>query len=344
MGYPFIKVIQNIYEIAFLFSFMRQSYSLEQLQKIFSSFPGTGTIRKSFLFTSGFENSNYYAETDVGWYVIKIFEGMGVSRETILFEIEVMVCCTEGKLQTPTLLRSKKNTYYAPFEGKIAIVMDYLPGDNLQGKKMSSSLVQEIGDQVGRMDALLSKFKDGSKTRQNYEWDLKNFLQLEPSLQKLPSSFDRELLQKIFDQFKAIKPIFDTLPRGLIHNDLAAHNFLARRGKLTGIIDFSDMAFSPYIQNIAVFLCQSVFAYNWQPRQVNVFLQAYQKHNHLSAKELCILYDLVLARYAQIIVEFNRWNVDYGEEQQRTEYIKDYYHFLKKFMNITRTEFQRLCS
>ena len=204
-------------------------------------------------------------------------------------------------------------------------------------------MVQSLGEETGKMDAVLQNFRKEEFTRKNYEWDLKNFLNLETGITLLPNTFDHNLIQKVFDRFKKIKPVFDSLPRGLIHNDIAAHNILAKNGELKAIIDFSDAAFSPYLQNIAVFFCQSLFNYHWALQQVPIFIKAYQKYNLLSKKELELLYDLVQARFVTIIVEFNRWNVQYGEDQQRTEYINDYYRFFKKFLEISREEFKQLC-
>ncbi|MBS3116534.1 homoserine kinase [Candidatus Woesearchaeota archaeon] len=324
---------------------MRQEYSLSTLQEILNQYLELGKIKKHFLFTSGFENSNYYVETSQGKYVIKIFEGIGMSKENILFEIEVMAYCQEHKLKTPHLLTTKKGAYFTTIksnEEKIVTVMGYIDGENMLMKLLPDSVIATVGEEAGKMDLKLQHFQDGSKTRQGYEWDMKNFLKVEKALAVLPATFDKKILQNIFDNFREISPKFKALAPGLIHNDLAAHNLLVQGEELKGIIDFSDMAFSPYIQNIAIFLAQSIFSYSWKPHQTTIFLREYQKHRPLSTEELEILYDLVLARYATIIVEFNRWNVDYGEDKQRTEYIKDYQAFLQKFLKISREEFARL--
>ncbi len=323
---------------------MRQEYSLSTLQEILNQYPSLGEIKEHKLFTSGFENSNYYVETTTGKFVIKIFEGIGVSKENILFEIEVMVFCSQHGLKIPALYKTKHGSHFTALNNgeKIVIVMEFIEGENLFKQQLSDSIAAAIGQEAGKMDAALQYFKDGAKTRQNYQWDMKNFLQLEASLNLLPAAFDKNMVQNIFNKFRKILPTFSSLPKGLIHNDIAAHNLLAQGNELKAIIDFSDMAFSPYIQNIAVFLAQSVFSYSWQPHQTKIFLREYQKHRPLGKEEMEILYDLILARYAAIIVEFNRWNVEYGEDKQRTEYVNDHYSFLQKFLNIPRDEFANL--
>ena len=321
---------------------MRQTYTKEFLQNILDQYPNKGQIIKYFLFTSGFENSNYYVTTEQGEYVIKIFDGMGMKEENILFEIELMLFCTKNKLKTPALYETKAKEWHVKNEGKIAIVMGYIDGTNCLKKKIAKTVIKEIGEQAGNMDAVLKKFSKEKKARENYEWDMKNFVMLEKAIDLLPTEYDKEFILTIFNDFKKIKPVFDKAKNGIIHNDIAAHNILVKENELKAIIDFSDAAYSPYVQNVAVFFCQSLLTYNWAPEDGKLFLQAYEKHYPLSQEERDILYDCIRARFATIIVEFNRWNRVYGEDAQRTEYIKDHYEFLQKFSEIGRQKFKEI--
>ncbi len=321
---------------------MRQNYSTETLQTILNNYSDLGTIKDFKFFTSGFENSNYGIETNKGGFVIKIFEGMGMARQNILFELEVMDHSYKSGIKTPHIIITKNNELHTMLGEKFVILMDLVPGQNLDHSTIDNELVYEIGQETGKMDSALKIFNDRSKTRQNYEWDLKNFLQLEQFIPLLPKRIYREIITEIFSDFKRIKPQLDTVPQGLIHNDVGLHNIIAKDGKLSGILDFSDMAFSPYIQNIATSFAQLIFCYNWRPQQAKIFLDAYLKYNKLSENEIALLYDLTRARYATIIVEFNHWNQVYGIDEQRTEAVDDFYLFLKKFTALGREGFTEL--
>ena len=227
-------------------------------------------------------------------------------------------------------------------EKKIAILMEYIAAENCFKKAISDEVITQVGEEAGKMDNVLRKFNGSIAPRKNYEWDMRHFLALEKAISLLPKYVDREIMRTIFENFQKIKPQFDALPKTIMHNDIAAHNILVKENELKAIIDFSDAAVSCYIQNIAVFLCQSVLSYNWAPEQATIFLRAYEKYNPITKKERLLLYDLVCARYATIIIEFNRWNVQYGEDPQRTEYIKDNYLFLKKFLEMGREKFKEM--
>jgi Ser/Thr protein kinase RdoA (MazF antagonist) len=319
---------------------MRQTYSQDILQGIIDQYRDIGAVKDSHLFTSGFENSNYYVETEKGKFVIKVFEGLDIAPESILFEVNMMDKLYNAGVKTPKIFQTKNRSLHASLGQKYAVLMNYIEGENMDKHTISDALAKQIGEQAGKMDSTLQTIRDGSKTRQNYEFDLKNFLILESKLEELDSRFDKNFFVGIFQSFKKIESSLDSLPSGLIQNDIVLHNILAKDDELTGIIDFSDMVFSPYIQTVAVAFSQCFFTYNWQPHQAKIFLKGYQKFHPLSSEELGFLRILTLARFATLVVEFNHWNVVFGDDSQRTEFINDNYEFLKKFLQINESEFQ----
>ena len=233
---------------------MRTNYSQEFLQNILDQYPNKGQIIKHFLFTSGFENSNYYVNTEQGEYVIKIFDGMGMKKENILFEIELMIFCAKSTCKVPKIFETENKSWHAEEERKIAILMEYIAAENCFKKAISDKVIAQVGEEAGKMDNVLRKFNGSIAPRKNYEWDIQHFLALEKAISLLPKYFDKEVILVIFDDFRKIKPQFDALPKTIIQNDIAAHNILVKENELKAIIDFSDAAVSCCIQNIAVFL------------------------------------------------------------------------------------------
>jgi Ser/Thr protein kinase RdoA (MazF antagonist) len=319
---------------------MRQKYCRSFLQAVLDNYASCGQIQLFSLFASGFENSNYYIKSTTGEFVIKIFDGVNVTKENILFEISLMMYC--HALKVPHVYKTKKQKDYVEHNGKIAIVMEYIIGENCFKKKITDPLITQIGDEAGKMDVLLQQFDQPVTVREHYEWDLTQFMRLESALSLLPSHFDKSCFKKIFMHFKKIQPVFDKLPKQVIHNDIAAHNILVKGNTLRAIIDFSDAAYAPCIQNVAVFFTQTVLSYNWNLSQIPLFLEVYTSHIQLSEQELSLLYNLICARFATIVIEFNRWNNMYGADAQRTEYVEDHYAFLQKFLLISEQEFTSL--
>lgn len=249
--------------------------------------------------------------------------------------------CFKVGLKTPFIRQNNKNKLETVIANKYTVLMGHIPGDNMSERELTDDLVVSVAEQAGRMDLLLQKFVDGSKTRQNYEWDLKNTLTLERSLNYLSTDFDRKIFIDIFDDFKKYRNKFINLPTGLIHNDIVPHNWLVDKGHLQAIIDFSDMAFSPYIQNVAVSLHLISFCYNWNPSQAKLFIERYSKFNSLSEKELSLLYILIKCRFLSFVLEFNRWNVIYNMDEYRQKTVVDHYNFLKRFIDYGRDNFNK---
>lgn len=321
---------------------MRQNYDKIFLQSILDRYDGLGRIDNYFLFTSGYENSNYYIKTQKGQYVVKIFEGIGVKANNILFELEVMNFSHQSGIKTPNVLRSSQGKLANVINQKYVCLMDFVDGEIMHKQPLSDSLVIEAAEETAKMDLALKHFKDGSKTRQNYEWDIKCALILEQFVPLLPKDFDEEIFREIFTEFREIKSEFEKMPSGLIHNDVVPHNWLVKGGHLECIIDFSDLAFSPYIQNIAVALHLIAFAYNWNPNQGKLFIKKYDAINLLSGQELKLLYTLIKVRMLSFIIEFNHWNVEYSVDQQRVETVNDNYKFLRRFIDFGQKEFNKL--
>lgn len=321
---------------------MRQNYDKKFLQSILDQYENLGKIDRFFLFTSGYENSNYYLQTQKGKYVIKIFEGIGVNSENILFELEVMDFSHKAGIKTPGVLKNSRGELATMVNQKYACLMKFVDGEIMHKQLLSDSLVIEVAEETAKMDQVLKHFNDGSKTRQNYEWDIKCALVLEKSITLLPKEFDKIIFKKVFAEFREIREEFLKMPSGLIHNDVVPHNWLVKNGKLKCIIDFSDMEFSPYIQNIAVALHLVAFAYNWNPGQAKLFIQKYSKINPLSNQELKLLYVLIKVRMLSFVIEFNRWNIEYEADQQRVETVNDNYKFLKKFIDFGQKKFNKL--
>lgn len=312
------------------------------MQSILDQYDDLGKIDHFFLYTSGYENSNYYIKTQKGQYVVKIFEGIGVRANNILFELEVMNFSHQSGIKTPSALRNSQGKLATVINQKYVCLMDFVEGDNMDKRALSDELVAEVGREAGRMDIAFKRFKNEGQTRKDYEWDMKSALLFEKSLPLLPSGFDQKIFEQIFEEFKKIYPRFIKMPTGLIHNDIVPHNWLVKDEKLNSIIDFSDIEFSPYIQNVAVALHLISFAYNYNPNQAKIFIENYREFNPLTGDEIGLLYLLIKIRFMSFVIGCNLWNRKYGVHEQWVEAVNDNYKFLRRFIDFGQKKFDKL--
>ena len=149
---------------------MRQNYDKKFLQSILDKYEGLGKIDRFFLYTSGYENSNYYILTQTGQYVIKVFEGIDVKPENVLFELEVMDFSNQSGIKTPNVLKNSQGELATKVNQKYACLMDFVDGEIMHKQPLSDSLIIIVAKETAKMDWALKYFKDGLKTRQNYEF------------------------------------------------------------------------------------------------------------------------------------------------------------------------------
>lgn len=321
---------------------MRENYSVEDLQRAVNQY-GVGVITKQFLFDSGLENSNYYIETPHGRFVLKMFEGPAITSQTTTFEVEVMQRCSKAGLKVPKIYPNSEGFFVTSTKEKSAILMEFVDGTNDEHRAISDNIARELGEQMGKIDALLSDLRDPSRTRQDFEYDAKNFLSLEKVLLQLPATFDRGIFESLFALFRSIKSKYDALPAGVIHNDIVPHNIIEKDDHITAIIDFSDMAFSPYVQNLGTTFCMTFFAPgNWKPRQIPLFLSEYVRFHPLSTTERSLLYEATLIRFGVIILGNLMWDTLYGVDPVRTAYVEHRYRDLLRFSAFGKKEFEKL--
>lgn len=319
-------------------------YTLEQLQLIVNSYPSIGKITKYFKFTSGTDNANFYIESQGDKFVVKIYDGMNLMPENIFLELQVMNNSYHAGVKTPHVLETSREKLYTKIGENYAMVMDFVDAQNMKRQAVSDNIVREAGSEVGKMDVALASFTDGNKTRQGYIFDLRNFLNNETSIKLLPNQYSREVFKDIIEVYKEKQKEIWALPKGMIHNDITLHNLLVKNNQLKIIIDFSDIAFNPYIQNLAVVMSQLIFTYNWNPKQMGTFLKAYSQYRPLLLEECNFLYLMTLTRYTTLIVEFNRWNVQNGFTQVANEFVVDNYKFLQDFMKFGKNKFEKIIS
>ncbi len=322
---------------------MRQVYDTSFLTYLLHNFYDEwDLIASPELFTSWFENSNYFLETDQWKYVMKLFEGEWVDHDIVVFECRVMKEAHMRWVTTPDVIRLRSWDICWLHEWKSFVLMNFVSWENRESGVLSHKLCYEVWAELAKLACALEDFTDESYVRKEYEFDQKHFLLLRDTISYLPDDFDNALFQSLLDEFSMKKELFDSLPRWLIHNDAVPHNILANDEGLTALIDFWDMNFSPYVQDIAVSLWG--FAQDFETKrcngyQVKVFMKWYLSQRDLSDDEFDMIYLLVQCRLATVILAFSRRNVELWEDKQRSDFIRWYYNFLLVLQKLGKETF-----
>ena len=137
-------------------------------------------------------------------------------------------------------------------EGRQGRLLTWVEGGPLYKQMPLAPVLQEsLGAMLARLDRALA---DCTATPQagRLLWDVQHLMELAPLLTHLPEDL-RPLVLPALDRWEQnILPGLAALPRQIIHNDANHSNTLADAERVTGFIDFGDLAVAPRIQELAV--------------------------------------------------------------------------------------------
>ena len=217
-----------------------------------------------------------------------------------------------AQLAVPKIIRSCDGKLYKSAkgpEGEMRLVwlqeccagIDYA---NFQPKSMT--LIEQVGDIVGRVDKTMQGFEHVALTR-DFKWNLCSAHWIEESIPTLENSVERSLLTDIARQFSVIKPQLKILPQQAIHNDVNDYNLLVQGSfdnapKISGLIDLGDMCSGPRICNLAICAAYMVLDQEQPEWVLETLVKAYHAQYPLSVQELELLWPLLQMRLAVSLV------------------------------------------
>ncbi|NQV13093.1 MAG: phosphotransferase [Parcubacteria group bacterium] len=286
---------------------MRQKYSREQIKQALTPYD-IGTIQKTKLFTTGIDNTNIYIKTDRDEGVLKIYETYTTKDIACTqFELSLMDKVNQCNLPAPQTYKTAAGEYVSQLGNKPVAYISFLPGDNIYRKQVSLSLIKEIGRAAAKIDKCLQNFQPQGQERSQHYWDVKKFLETKKFLPQLDrTDIDRDVIEAIYAEYEeTTQPTLKNCRSGHIHDDIAAHNILARDNKLTAILDFGDAVHSYWIYEIAVMITQlCMYQQDWKSATKEL-VKAYQAIISLNEQEKSVLYYLVKCRATTMIVVCN---------------------------------------
>jgi 4-aminobutyrate aminotransferase-like enzyme/Ser/Thr protein kinase RdoA (MazF antagonist) len=198
--------------------------------------------------------------------------------------------------------------------------------DRLQGRHWGPELPDDGIREYARMHARLNLGLRGffhAAAGRHLLWDLKNAGGLRPLLEALGDEDRRGLVERVLDRFEErVVPLWPRLRAQVVHGDFNLDNILLdERGRVSGIVDFGDIAYSAQAGDFAVGLASLL---RGRPeddlfRTARIAIDGYASLLPFEPEELEVLGDLVSARLATIVV-ISAWRAERYPENR--EYIE----------------------
>jgi Ser/Thr protein kinase RdoA (MazF antagonist) len=117
-----------------------------------------------------------------------------------------------------------------------------LPGRHVEPSSLSPAALREVGRVTARVGRALRGFFHPAAGR-TILWDLKHLDALRPHLDAVTDPGRRAMAERALERYdRFVAPALPTMRAQVIHNDLTLDNLLFDGDRVSGILDFGDMA------------------------------------------------------------------------------------------------------
>lgn len=192
--------------------------------------------------SAGVENTNYFATTTQGEYVLTLFESHTPAQMT--FFLDWMQHLAQNELPVAQPQRANNGHILQSLNNKPAAIIERVAGENLFA--LNPAQCAEIGDALARIHVAGRSFKQARQNPYDQTWRQQTAALIRVHL---PPD-EQALLAHECDAAHALD--VSDLPRGIAHTDLFRDNALFHNGKLSAVLDFYDSATETWLYDLAI--------------------------------------------------------------------------------------------
>ena len=234
----------------------------------------------------GIENTNYFASSDLGDYVLTLFERL--TAEQLPFYLHLMKHLASKGIPVPDPQADKNGDILHSVMGKPAAVVNKLRGKSQL--QPTAAHCAGVGHMLARMHTAGRDYPRAQPNLRALSW----WNETVPVVLPHVTPDQAALLQSelAYQNHVHASAAYAALPRGAVHADLFRDNVMFEGETLTGFFDFYFAGVDAWLFDIAVSLndwCIDLATGQRDADREAAFLQAYQTERALSAAELQLL-------------------------------------------------------
>ena len=232
----------------------------------------------------GIENTNYFIQTDLGKYILTVYEKR-VDEKDLPFFMGLMRNLFDARFPSPEPIINKNGNYITEILNKKAAVVSFLGGT--VKKNLSPGNCYEVGAHTAKLHLITKKL---SVKREN-KLSIDSWKNIYKNVKEECSKIHPNLIKIIEQNLDEIENKWPkNIPAGIIHADLFPDNIFFKGNKLTGIIDFYFSCYDFYAFEIAICLNALCFEGKKENLSFNVtkakkFIDGYSSIRKLSEEE-----------------------------------------------------------
>ena len=270
---------------------------------------------------------NFRLRTAAGEFVLKI-AGASESDAVLDLQNRALEWLAERapELPVPRVVRTRRGEEIAAVEtpdGPARVrLLTWLPGTMLaDARPRDAALLSSVGSLLGRLDAALAGFSHEAARGRPLLWDPERSAEIaRRGVSRLDDPARAALVEAVLDDHaRIVAPLWESLPRGVIHNDGNEHNVLVgppalRARQACGLLDFGDMVEAPLVCEPAVAVAYAVFGHADPAAAACALVSGYDAERRLEDAELETLWTLAAMRLcASVCIAADRRRADAGD-------------------------------
>lgn len=251
-----------------------------------------GPLRRLDPIASGIENTNYFASTQRGDYVLTLFERL--THDQLPFYLELMRHLAQRGIPAPEPLADAQGRLLHTLHGKPAALVVRLPGRPQMAP--TAAHCAQVGTLLARMHLATQDFGLHQPNLRGLDWWRRTVPTVLPFVSAEQAQLLKDELQ--FQDQLAASPAYAALPRGAVHADLFRDNVLFEDERLTGCFDFYFAGVDTWLFDLAVALndwCVDLPTGRLEEARASAMLRAYGQVRELTHDELRLLPSLLRA-------------------------------------------------
>jgi hydroxylysine kinase len=187
---------------------------------------------------------------------------------------------------------------------RVVRLLSFMVGIPMHAIEGSARLRRDLGQCAARLARSLRGFRHAGADHKLL-WDLQHAAELRPLIDAVALD-RRDLVERFLDRFETrVLPVLASLPRQPVHNDLNPHNIVvdpANNERISGIIDFGDLAATARVNDLAITAAYQVADSNDPLAPACEVIAAYHAVTPLNVDEFDVLFDLMTTRMVMTVV------------------------------------------
>jgi len=240
----------------------------------------------------GIENTNYFADTTAGAWVLTLFERL--TDAELPFYLHLMKHLAGHRIPVPDPQADASGAILHVLKGKPAALVNRLPGHHHLAP--DNAHAASVGAVLARMHLAGVDFPRRQPNLRGLPWLGETIPVVVPFLDAERAALITDELA--FQQQVAASAAHAALPRGVIHADLFRDNVMFEGDTLTGLFDFYFAGIDTFLFDIAVCLndwCIDLESGRLIDERASAFVAAYHEVRPLQTIELRLMPALMRA-------------------------------------------------